>query len=238
MNTIEYQRMYRLEDHHWWFVAKRNFVAQMLRDVRVPANILDIGCGTGAMEVLLRAYGSVEGIDVSPKALSYAKKRKLNVKKGSANSLPFHDGRFDLVTFFDVLYHKGVNEQVALREAFRVLKPGGKIIITDCAMPFLWSVHDEHMDAKKRYTLREMEGLVRQAGFTLQKFSYIYASTFLLFCLSRIFVRLFQSESTVNKVPHIINTILITILWTESKALRFVSYPFGSSLLMVAYKPK
>ena len=75
MNVEEYERMYRFEDAYWWFVARRRLIAALLKDLMPPGpiDILDIGCGTGAMLDELVPYGRVVGADYSPDALAFCR---------------------------------------------------------------------------------------------------------------------------------------------------------------------
>ena len=77
MNLEEYERMYRFEDNYWWFVARRHLIATLLADLKLPGEleILDIGCGTGAMLDELERFGNVVGADFSEEALAFCHKR-------------------------------------------------------------------------------------------------------------------------------------------------------------------
>lgn len=89
--------------------------------------VLDIGCGEGKIWQLLPNL-DVTGLDILPKNLDKAKKY-LKPVKGRAENLPFQDNVFDLVVASEILEHLFLPEK-ALREIKRVLKPGGKAIIT------------------------------------------------------------------------------------------------------------
>lgn len=229
--------MYRFEDTHWWFVGKRAFVSTVLdrmdwRDIA----ILDVGCGTGGMMAPLARWGQVTGLDISSTARAYARRRGLTVRPGSANRLPFADLTFDMVTFFDVLYHKGVDERVALLEARRVLKSGGYVLITDCAIPWLWGPHDKVMGAKRRYYKHKIEKFIEEAGFTIHRSSYIFFTMFPLFVVARLFAKIMQPKHFVS-LPHpVVNRILIAILKVEAVVFRWVNFPIGSSVLVLGQK--
>ena len=149
-----------------------------------------------------------------------------------------------------MLYHKGVDEQRALAEARRVLKPGGHILITDCAIPWLWSNHDEAMGAKRRYYKHELEQLVKEAGFTIRRSSYIFFATFLLFVAVRLLARIIPAlpaslpAGTAGgppkhfvSMPHpVVNRILIALLGVEATLLRWVNFQVGSSVLVFGQK--
>src|SRR3990167_998700 len=122
MRQEEYRKMFKLEDSHWWFTAKRLFAREFLKQVKPRfAKILDVGCGTGRNLLMLKEFGQTYGVDINPLALKFCSQRgQKQVKLGGAESLPFTDNSFDLVTIFDVLYHRGVSSDLqVLKEAFR-----------------------------------------------------------------------------------------------------------------------
>src|SRR5512136_3383143 len=166
--------MYELEDSYWWFVGRRRMI-QALLERGVPSApgqlILDVGCGTGGNLEFLAHWGHGVGVDLSPLPLDFARRRELpRLAQASGLALPYADGVFDLVTAFDVLYHRWItDDERALGECFRVLRPGGWLLITDSALPALWSQHDEIYHARQRYTLGDIRGKLCQAGFTLHK---------------------------------------------------------------------
>src|SRR5262249_54711562 len=89
-----------------------------------------------------------------------------NLAQGSATDLPFADESFDLVTSFDVLVQipgEGADEQ-AMREIFRVLKPGGIAFVRCAAYEWMKSGHDAALGTARRYDLRELGEKLRQAG--------------------------------------------------------------------------
>jgi ubiquinone/menaquinone biosynthesis C-methylase UbiE len=232
--------MYHAEDSHFWFVGKRLFIKKALSYISLPkkAKILDIGCGTGGTTAFLTSYGHVTGIEKNPIAASFARKRTLKTIEASANNIPIKNASFDAVTFFDVLYHKSMNEKKALREAFRLLKPGGYLLITDCAIPWMWSEHDVTMDAKYRYTKNQLETFVRQTGFLIKRSNYIFSSLFIFFLLSRM---LSQTKASKSSIPHlnaVINTWFVYLLSIESIIFLHVPFFIGSSLCIIAQKPQ
>lgn len=94
--------------------------------------VLDIACGTGwTTEQFVRAGADVTAIDLTPKAVELAKRRlamyglEANVLEADAENLPFPDSSFDYVMAWGCLMHTPDTEK-AIREIYRVLKPGGK----------------------------------------------------------------------------------------------------------------
>ncbi len=245
MEWPEYERMYRVEDSNWWFVGRRQLARVFIERQFVPhsgACILDIGCGTGANLVFLSEWGEGRGIDFSPLALNLAHCRRLpRLAQASALTLPFADQSFDLVTLFDVLYHRWVTDDTqVLKEAHRVLRPGGWLLLTDSAMPSLWSTHDEIYYARQRYTLPVIRAKLTEIGFASGFFSY--ANTFLLpfVALVRLLNRWLPATNDVDvqPLPAWFNRALIGIRSLEAFWLsRDHTLPLGSSLICFTRKP-
>lgn len=240
MDVGEYKKMYEVEDNHFWFVGKRMFVGQFLnRYINKPSlKILDIGSGTGGMTRWLEKYGEVVGVERNRKAIEYSKRRGLNIVQGNATKLPFKENTFDLVTVFDVLYHKNIKDDVGvLSEVHRVLSPGGLMMITDSAVPWLYGDHDVVMQARERYSLKDLSSRVENSGFGIIKKSYLFFFLFPLVLIKRLF-RNKQNKSDVDKAPVILNIVLIILTKFEAYGLRYFSYPIGSSVGILARKKR
>ena len=237
MQTQEYQKLFQLEDKHWWFVSKRQFIKLILKKLKLKpkSKILDIGCGTGRNLKLLQSFGTIQGVDYSDLAVKYCHQRGLKaVKKASANKLPFNKSEFNLVTLFDVLYHQGIKSDLkVLKEVNRVLKPKGRILITDCAHQWLFGPHDIAQHARQRYSKKELKAKLNQAGFKVIRSSCIFASLFPVFVINRLINR---HGSDVKPINPRLNQLLIFIHHLESLVLKVFNLPFGSSIIILAQK--
>ena len=98
--------------------------------------VLDVGCGTGpVIELLSKKYPGKHfvGLDITPAMIEVAQLKKLPNAEfivGDAENLPFGDGNFDAVLCANSFHHYP-NPGAFLREAHRVLRPGGKLILRD-----------------------------------------------------------------------------------------------------------
>jgi len=244
MECTEYQKLYELEDTYWWFVGRRQLVSTLIQNWMPNGHVgptLDVGCGTGGNLGFLAKWGFETGIDLSPLALDYARRRKLpRLAQASGLALPFSNNTFGLVTAFDVLYHRWVtNDDSVARECYRVLRPGGWLLVMDSALPGLWSYHDEVFYARQRYTLDEIHRLINGAGFTPRKSSYANTILFPAVLGVRYLARCFPSlgRTEIRPLPGWLNRALTHVLSLEAAWLRRGAFPIGSSGVCLAQKP-
>lgn len=247
MEKEEYRKHFELEEQFWWFVGRREIIRTILECHNVikdrESNLLDIGCGTGINLKVFQKYIHSFGCDLSDEAIYFCKKRNLkSVVKSSAGELPFYDEKFDVVTLLDVLYHRNIQSDInVIREARRVLKKNGYLIITDPAFNFLSSRHDIVVHARERYTKEKLRAKLKENGFYILKLSYLNFFLFPIVLSVRIFERLnlkknMKPESNLKPVNNIFNKILIYILRMEAFLIGHLNFPFGSSLLCLAKK--
>lgn len=243
MECATYQKLFELEDSYWWFVGRRKLVTELIKTWMphgTDGPILDVGCGTGGNLRFLENWGCGTGMDLSPVALDYARRRKLSrLIQASGQALPFASDTFGLVTAFDVLYHRWVtNDKSVVRECFRILRPGGWLLVMDSALPGLWSHHDEVFHARQRYTLNEIRGIVAGAGFRLHKLTYANSFLFPVALAFRWLGRWFPScgDMEMQPLPGWLNLALTGVLSLEATWLRWGNFPIGSSGVCLARK--
>jgi SAM-dependent methyltransferase len=239
-----------VEDVHWWFVGRRRILLQVLdrylgKGSAEGRRILDVGCGTGTMLSYLADYGKAQGVDIDEEAIGYCRERGLtDVRLGSAETLPFEDGSFDLVTALDVVEHLD-DDLAALREFRRVLRPGGTLLVTVPAHPFLWGDQDEVNLHKRRYLAPQLRERLASAGFEVLRVTYINAFMFPPIAAVRMLRRLehrlrprtaAQSDFRYP-APRPVNFLLGWIFGIEAPIVRRVNIPFGVSILAVGRKP-
>lgn len=245
MDWPEYESMYELEDSHWWFVGRRRLSFAVLRqwvDFPPGAYILDVGCGSGGNVAALNQYGTAIGLDLSPIALHFAQLRRLPaLTQGSGLTLPYPDNTFTLVTAFDVLYHRWItDDRQALQEIYRVIRPGGWLLITDSALPLLWSAHDEVYYARQRYTLADIRAKLAGAGFEQRVCSYANMLLLPLFLIVRLTMNWLPVANIDRQgtFPAWLNRLLAFVRGLEAAWLyRGRTLPVGSSIICLSQKP-
>lgn len=243
MNPAEYERMYRFEDHYWWFVSRRELVDSLVEHLQLPSRpiIVDVGCGTGATALLLQRHGTVIGVDISPLALSWSRQRGLsNLLLAAAERLPILRDSADVVVATDILEH--LDDDIAvLREFYRILKPGGYVIVTVPAYRILWSEHDLALMHRRRYVARVLAKRGRLAGFEITHLTY---ALFFLFPLALV-MRLLKRKPSQHKEPEVqlpplpswLNRLLIRLQRIETSLLHRCRFPWGVSVVAVLRKP-
>ncbi len=251
MEYAEYKIMFEAEDSHWWYRGLRGVMGTLLnleRAVQRQPRILDAGCGTGANLAVLeqRGFRNAEGFDLSPIALEFCRQRGVTkVREGSITNIPFAESSFDIVISCDVVTDAGTeNEMTAFEELYRVLKPGGRLFLNLPAHEFLRSEHDRAVAVARRVTRGEVVRKLSSVGYRVRRATYWNTFLFPVVVAVRILRRedetdlqsTARSDIVVPAAP--VNALLSGVVWLEQVLLRFANLPFGSSVAVVAVKPR
>jgi len=241
MKPEEYEKMYAAEQTYFWFVGKQRTISRILSrfiEQRSPA-ILDLGCGTGTNLDSLGKFGEAWGIDESDLALGFCQKRGLGLLvQGMAERLPFCEDCFDLVCALDLLEHLA-DDDAALSEAFRVLKPGGILLVTVPAYPYFFGAHDHAMGHYRRYKKAGLGSKVMGVGFSLIRMSYYMSLLFPATLLLKLYQKRFGSKTeTISYHVHpLLNRFFLFLCELESRMLVYLDMPAGTSIILIARKP-
>ena len=242
MEPAAIEQMYQIENHHWWFVGKRLLVAVLLGEVLDTGRlrILDIGCGTGAVLAHFKERARAVGVDHSPLALAYCRKRGLALLAcADGERLPFVPASFDVILMLDVLEH-AIDDVGLLRAVGALLRPGGMVLVSVPAFQGLWSPHDEVLHHLRRYTARGLRRVMNEAGFVVERLTYTNVAAFPPAAIARGIlprVGLARPAGTTDFRVHTpwVNRALIAAYQLEALALRHVrSLPIGLSVAALA----
>ncbi|HZJ71595.1 MAG TPA: class I SAM-dependent methyltransferase [Planctomycetota bacterium] len=262
MNTAEFDRMFAIEETHWWYRGRRELVRTALErhaPARRPLQVLDVACATGMSFRFLSDIGQIRGIDISDETIRYCAMRGIDrIVKADAMALPFAAGSYDVVLALDAFEHFD-DDLAAMRETWRVLRPGGVLVATVPAFMSLWSPHDDAYHHKRRYRRPQFRERLERAGFAVERVSYTTMTLFVPVFLLRRWRRLREGgangaaapsarphggKEEVSMVsdfavpfPRPVELLASAITSAEIALERRIDLPFGVSLLAVMRKP-
>jgi SAM-dependent methyltransferase len=237
-----YARQYAdLEKWHWWFRGRRRILESILRHeltAHASRSVLSIGCGPAEgldwLVALAGPEGKVVGLDVDP-IHALAVPQGIGFVIGSLEQAAFADQTFDVVLALDVLEHLD-NDAAGLREAVRLVKPGGLLLVTVPALPSLWGGHDVVSEHRRRYTKASLKRLFEEVGLCNYQVNYFNTILFPAAALLRWSRRALglanrpQSDFE-NQRPNMMNEVLTWVFSLESYLINHVPAPVGLSLI-------
>ena len=242
-----------------WIIKHRQKIIERIFnrfEIRGLKRCLDVGMGTGAnVEFLERFCSDVVGIEFSELALEYASKLFPQRKfiRGDANNLrkTFKTSSFDLVTFFGVLCHKWIPDELeVLKQVNTILKPGGYIMLSEAAFNFLMRDSDVAGMTRRRYTKSDFKNWFEQAGFEMVYNTYfnmlVFPAVLAIAMFDRFRNMLLQKKEVVPNSPvkivegifwKLANDLMMGITGLERFLIRsFGGLPVGVSLICIGRK--
>lgn len=242
MERTVFNRLDQLEGQHWWFAARRKILKNVISQFapkKSDLRLMEAGCGTGGNLQMLSSFGKLEAFELDDEARDIAKsKLPMDIKSGMLpDQVPYQDGSFDVVVAFDVIEH--VEKDVeSLAKLGQQLAPGGRLVMTVPAMPWLWSKHDETHHHYRRYTSASLNEALLKAGLKPLRISYFNTLLFPMIAGLRLVRKVFGiTETADDAMPSAaVNGVLKSIFGFESNWVGKVSVPVGVSLLAVAQR--
>lgn len=228
---------------HWYYASKARALLQFLKGLRVKT-VLDVGAGSGVFaRKLLDAGVCQRAVCVDP---AYAAER---TERHNGHEIRFLREAADipgapaeLILMMDVLEH--VDDDVGLlRQTTRNLRPQDRVAISVPAFQFLWSGHDVFLEHRRRYTRRQLEAVVREAGLEPLRSGYFFGLLFPVAALQRLLDRwrlksgAAEPKSALSAQSPALNTVLVSLHDLERRIL----FPFnrlaGLTVFCLAHRP-
>jgi len=242
-----FELLSKVEDEQFWFVSRRELILESLRR-HVPdlteRPLYDIGCGPGGLLSFLARNGvPIAGAcDSFHEALAFARKRidaPFAQVPGDAPP-PLIPGQ-RMLGMFDVLEHLD-DDEATLRWAAAVLEPGGILVVTVPAHPFLFDEADVLAFHRRRYRRRDLGDRMKRAGFELRLLTHFMSPLVPMLMAARPIGRVLRGKGKTAAdqrkaemgVTPVLNSFMRGVLALERRALRAARMPFGTSLLAVA----
>ncbi len=233
------EQLTEFQTGHFWYPARERLLKHMLQRVVGRGNsysIVELGCGSGRfLSGLCSVSGIRVGVDGHPTALDQARNRDPGVAwvHADVSNTPLSGGIFDVVASLDVLEH--VEPIPLLREARRLVKPDGHLLLSVPAFPSLWSAMDSEAGHRCRYRIAMLKAELNEAGWVLASYTHYQ---FLLFPLLA-FSRRMQKDKEIaieRRPPRLLGYALGAINQLEVSLFQRLSLPWGSSLIVTARK--
>lgn len=227
------------EDAHWWFEARRRIVASVLDRAGVSGPVLEVGCGNGANLAMLSAFGPVTGVEPDPADRGRALERGIGVVRTGRlpDGLELGDARFAAVLALDVIEHVE-QDLTSVSRLAGLLAPGGLLVLTVPANPWMWSRHDERNGHVRRYTRSGLRKLLTEAGLVPHRVTAFNTVLFPIVALVRGLGGLFgRGDAGTTVPPAPVNALLAQLMGVEGRLLAHLDLPVGVSLLALYTRP-
>ena len=230
MQDDAWQEHEKIQETYWWHRHKREFILHLAEE-QPYERVLEIGSGGGILASRLKRRCRAITTDLSVRHVHPG---------GVVAKLPelcFKPAAFDLVILSEVLEH--LDQPVeSLKTIRRILRPGGRCIITVPAWPALWSSHDVFYGHKKRYTPNLLRSELSESGFDIQKKGWVFFMPLWAAFVRKFFIADQTPKSAFVYFPAFINNACYQYLrWIEQPFTFRMRLPLGLTYSTVAVKP-
>ena len=222
---------------HWYYRAKLSALRSAIAGAP-PGPVLDVGAGSGFFSrKLLESGEATEATCVDPGYPADTEERVGGRTLRFCRQAGGRDAR--LVLMMDVLEHVP-DDAALLAEYVAHMPPGGRVLVTVPAFQALWSGHDEFLEHYRRYTLAQVERLLRGAGLQVQLGCYFYGAVLPLAAVARLGGRLIRRSgpprSAMRRFSPLSNAVLDAVCAAELRVFKS-NRVGGLSVFGLAVKP-
>ena len=252
-DSIEYpeegnDHCFELEEKSFWFKHRSNVICEFFKKSTSSKIFWEIGAGNGYVASCIKKQG-VDVVTLEPgiKGAQNSALRGNTSLCGFLHDLELPDSSIPNIGCFDVLEHLDSAEDM-LKEFYRILEPGGVVLITVPAHKYLWSQTDDMSYHKRRYERSELISVMESIGFKPIRCSYFFISMVIPMYILRSLpykkgVIYDQKTLTRDQMSQmtgassmLANIIISSLLNIERYLLRFTNLPTGTSLVGVFSK--
>jgi SAM-dependent methyltransferase len=237
-----FDELNRLEAGYWWYVGRvewaKRFIARSFGGGKIAA-YADVGCGTGGFaRQIARAFSipRMALVDSNPMVQKFSEVQGADFVPTDISrdfSLPFQP---QLISLMDVLEHME-DDQGLLHRLADHLPAGGRLLISVPAHAFLFSEWDRQLRHYRRYSKKALVTRVKKTGLEVEAVRFMWS--FLMPAAPyRLLLPARQKALEFPPVSPGMNRLLIALSRLEYALSRFVSAPVGTSLILIARKPK
>lgn len=238
------------DNHPVDLASRKDAISQVRRSFLKPASssvIMEIGCSSGFLIKDLIKYfpdATVVGADVVKEPLNRLARDLPGIPLIRFDLLkcPLPDQSVDVLVMLNVLEHIE-DDASALKNALKLLKPGGSLVIEVPAGPYLYDGYDAELHHFRRYSATELKRKLSGAGFIITRQSHLGFILYPAFVTVKLLNKWFRSKknTTVVRDQATSTSDSILVRWAmrlESNYLANIHLPFGIRALAVARRPE